>query len=167
MCRYQGCRFSVCSVIFGPIRSLFSPISFHLSISFSLCVHFLWDGTHVDFQLFSQKSNGIPEIYSNTKQYIQRNEFKGLEKYSNKYWFLLLLCVVRHTFSVEIPFLFKIYILFLLEYPSHSKLSYTKEVLFHALKECEMKTVCSYHGILDWVLKWVKHVFTERKKEKM
>ena len=40
---------------------------FHLSLSqlsVSFCVHFLWDGTHVDFQLFSQKSSDISVLLS-------------------------------------------------------------------------------------------------------
>ena len=67
----QGCRLSVFSVIFGPIRSLpirfplFSIFSYFifLFLSFlSLFVFIFLVRRHalVDFQLFSQKSSGIP-----------------------------------------------------------------------------------------------------------
>ena len=56
----QGCRFSVFSVIFGPICSLFSPVS-SFSFCLFLCAFSVRRHTHIDFQLFSQKSSGIPE----------------------------------------------------------------------------------------------------------
>ena len=56
---------SVFSVIFGQIHCLFSPIS---SFSFRtfclfLCSFSVRRHAHVDFQLFSQKSSGIPDMY--------------------------------------------------------------------------------------------------------
>ena len=63
-CLLQGCRFSVFSIIFGPIHSLFSPISSFSFWTFCLflCSFSVRRHTHVDFQLFSQKSSGIPVV---------------------------------------------------------------------------------------------------------
>ena len=61
---YQGCQFSV---IFGPICSLFSPISSFSVWTFCLflCSFSVRRHAHVDFQLFSQKSSGIHALSTN------------------------------------------------------------------------------------------------------